>query len=319
MTNFIQPSRTQAPHSERRQKIVEAHPEIRSLFGPEWRSKYVVMLLVTAHVLVAVYSRSLPLVPWLAIVYAYGSTSVQALFLAIHELSHNLCFHNTASNVWFSILVNLPIGVPFAVAFRGYHQDHHKYQGVNGVDTDLPTDAECRWVRGRLAKFAWLSGQIFAYALRPCIVCPKPLTSMHVWNVVAQVVFNLLLVNAAGWTPLIFMITAVVLSGGLHPCAGHFLSEHYAFGEDVHQETYSYYGKLNFLTFNVGYHNEHHDFPYVPWSRLPEVRRIAREFYDPLETCPSWSGILWDYVMRDDVGPHSRVRRDQMSERVKTM
>ena len=59
----------------------------------------------------------------------------------------------------------------------------------------------------------------------------------------------------------------------------------------------------------MGYHNEHHDLPNIPWTLLPEVRKIAPEFYGQLATVPSWSGILYDFITKPGLGPYARIKR----------
>jgi sphingolipid delta-4 desaturase len=125
--------------------------------------------------------------------------------------------------------------------------------------------------------------------------------------VVLQVCYDAALVYAFGWNSLIYLWVSTVMCGSFHPTAGHFLSEHLEMVEGV--ETYSYYGPLNYVCYNVGYHNEHHDFPFVPWSRLPLVTEIAKEFYDPLPKCDSWVGIIYQYVTNPRLGAYSRIKR----------
>jgi len=104
-----------------------------------------------------------------------------------------------------------------------------------------------------------------------------------------------------------YLFGGTLLGMGLHPAAGHFIAEHYEF--ETNAETYSYYGPMNIFAVNVGYHNEHHDFPRVPWTKLPEVKRLAPEFYDHLPHHTSYIWVIYQYITNPNVGPYSRVKR----------
>lgn len=137
--------------------------------------------------------------------------------------------------------------------------------------------------------------QILFYALRPTIIRAQRFTSWHLVNVLVQIAFNYVLVTNLGWYSYLYLIMSSFFAGSLHPCAGHFIAEHYLW-DGLEQETYSYYGPLNILTYNVGYHNEHHDFPSVPWTRLPQLRAMAPEFYDTIPSHASWPMVIYNFI-----------------------
>ena len=93
-------------------------------------------------------------------------------------------------------------------------------------------------------------------------------------------------------------------SVGLHPLGARWIQEHYL----VHpsQETYSYYGPLNTIAFNVGYHNEHHDLPSIPWNHLPAVRQGAPELYNALVFHTSWTKLLFRFLLDPNITLFSR-------------
>ena len=79
---------------------------------------------------------------------------------------------------------------------------------------------------------------------------------------------------------LAYLALSTFFALGLHPVGGRWIQEHYETRKG--QETYSYYGPLNRTCFNMGYHNEHHDFAGVPWNNLPKLKKLAPDYYDSL-------------------------------------
>ncbi|TNY22665.1 fatty acid desaturase-domain-containing protein [Rhodotorula diobovata] len=304
------------PHRSRRMAIMKAHPEVTKLMGHEPLTKWVVLFVTLVQLSTAVYLRDTPFfsLKFWALAYLVGGTANQNTFLAVHEITHNLAFRGVRANRLFAIFANLPIGVPFAMMFKKYHIEHHKFLGVDGIDTDLPSRLELVVLNSVLGKTFFAAFQIFFYALRPGFIRYQAPTRWIALNWLVQLSFNALVVKTLGWHSMLYFLLSSHLAGSLHPCAGHFIAEHYLFdGHD--QETWSYYGPLNILCYNVGLHQEHHDFPAIPWTRLWKLKALAPEFYDVLPSHSSWPGVTWRFITDPNVGMFSRVKRKQKGGR----
>ncbi|XP_010686517.2 sphingolipid delta(4)-desaturase DES1-like [Beta vulgaris subsp. vulgaris] len=300
-------SYTDEPHASRRRKILSQYPQIKELFGPDNWAFAKITLVVLIQLATATLLHDASYLKILVVAYFFGSFLNHNLFLAVHELSHNLAFSTPSYNRWLGIFANLPIGVPMSITFQKYHLEHHRYQGVDGMDMDIPSKAEACMVRNAFTKSIWVVCQLFFYALRPLFLKPKPPCLWEFTNLTIQVALDASMVYFYGWRSFSYLIASTFVGGGMHPMAGHFISEHYVFNPN--QETYSYYGPLNLLTWHVGYHNEHHDFPRIPGTKLHKVREIAPEYYENLESYSSWSQVIYMYITDRTVGPFSRMKR----------
>ena len=128
---------TEEPHRSRRMAIMKAHPEVcaivvydpppcrycsqvTKLMGYEYLTKYVVLFVVSVQLGIAIALRhTSPLSPlFLLCAYVIGGTANHNLFLAIHEITHNLAFKGIAPNKLLAIFANLPIGIPYSAAFK---------------------------------------------------------------------------------------------------------------------------------------------------------------------------------------------------------
>eukprot|EP01138_Halocafeteria_seosinensis_P010481 gb/GECG01010701.1/.p1 GENE.gb/GECG01010701.1/~~gb/GECG01010701.1/.p1 ORF type:complete len:378 (+),score=35.49 gb/GECG01010701.1/:1-1134(+) len=305
-------SYTEEPHATRRKEILQHHPEVKKLFGIDPNIKWKVFFAVSVQILLASVIHEAPWWALTVVAYTIGGTINHSMTLGMHEISHNLAFRKILYNRILGIIANLPFGIPAFVSFKRYHMEHHKYQGEDGVDTDVPTTMEGHFFVTPLRKLVWCFLQPLFYALRPMTIVPKKPGKMEGINFLCQFLFNAAIVYFFGVKSLVYLIISTLLGMGFHPMAGHFIAEHYTFIKS--QETYSYYGPLNWFSFNVGYHNEHHDFPNIPGSRLPELRKIAPEYYDVLPYHSGWMKVILDYIRLPPITPFSRVIRATLSD-----
>lgn len=297
------------PHPARRKQLLKAHPELSKLTGPYTPTAFILLGVVAAQFALAAWAATLPWWQNLIVAWTLGAALAHALYVLIHECTHNLVARTVPGNKVYGIVANLPTVLPSAISFRKYHLLHHAHQGNPDLDADLPSAWEERLVgNSALRKTLWLLFFAVFQALRPMRL--KGVKLWDRWTVLNFVVS--LATNVAVWMLLgpwaLFYLTMATLFGlGLHPLGGRWIQEHFV--TTPGQETYSYYGAANLIALNVGYHNEHHDMMNVPWIHLPKLTAAAPELYDGLASYRSWTALVGRFLFDRRLAPASRIVR----------
>ncbi len=298
------------PHRTRTKSILKDHPEVRSLIG---RNPYSILAILLVVILQLCMAYLVTLGPWwvsLIVAWLFGAFMSHILFVFIHECSHNLLFKKRRWNLLAACLANMTQVFPTAISFIRYHIKHHAFQGVRELDGDFPYDWEPRlFGRNFFTKALWLLFYPVVQIVRTFRLREiKPIDGWVVTNWAVQVVFCTALVYLLGWTALLYLTASLFFSVGFHPLGARWIQEHYVLTEN--QETYSYYGVLNTINFNIGYHNEHHDFPSIPWNNLPKLKRMAGEYYDSLASYKSWTLLWLRFLFDNKITMYERVGRN---------
>jgi sphingolipid 4-desaturase/C4-monooxygenase len=293
--------------------ILAKYPQIKDLYGPDVRLFFAMVGIMIAQLTLSYAASHIKeWAPFVFLAWSLGGLLTHWLSLGNHELGHNLAFETQIFNEATGIAANLCQSIPSMIAFKKYHAPHHYHLNETAKDPDCPSRWEAEVFNTPVKKAIWMMCNPLLYAIRPLVMMPKPASAKEVFNIVFVLSFDLWLAlqGPTGQSMLLFNFMSTLLGMGIHPMAGHFISEHYNLYDDNDgQETYSYYGPLNYFAFNVGYHNEHHDFPRISGFNLPKVTAIAPEFYLHLNPHYSWTKIVYDYIMEPNCGPFKRIVR----------
>jgi len=313
-------------HDERKRAILKAHPEIEKLFGYNPWTALLFVYSFTACTGLAIYMGTNFFGNWpvfLGTAYTIGAIFSWQCMTVSHEGAHRLISPIGWVNQLIACLSFLPVITgPFGNYWAIEHMYHHRVV-VDKMNRYGPQQSgPLRKAIGALLFFAVVNTLfsvisfivyvrtlvqlvLFTIGLAktpypreklPAPYCnfPQAVNGLFVFNTTAGLVYNGLLYYYFGAGPLVFLFVASAFANGLHPLGMRQVQEHYL--QVKGQPTYSVYSPISTILFNLGYHVEHHDFPRIPWNRLPQVRKLAPEFYNNIFYYNSYSEVLYKFL-----------------------
>src|SRR6478672_681713 len=319
-------------HRERAKAMIKAHPEIKELFGTDASTAFWCLAAAGAQLAAALaVSRG----PWwllLLVAYFVGTSINVMLFQLGHECVHGLVFKRLWWNRLLFTITTLPMFLSGHHTWWAEHLVHHTDMGAKKdfisrrrtffLATRLTSPLFITYSlimlvtqmgRSVVGLVIYIFGSLLRGRLRPgkltlAVLADEHLVSGYekegfslwaVWYPLINLSVCAALFAIGGWKSLVYLLASqAFFTGFLHPyCLGWVLGISHFHGARRYQPTASHYGWLiNLMSFNAGLHVEHHDLMTIPWRRLPKLRRIAAEFYDNLETIPSYTWLALQFV-----------------------
>jgi len=293
-------------HLNRKRAVLRDHPDAKKLYGQSPFTMVILFVVIPIHLWFAYHFSQYS---WLAVLIGAYTTSAWMSFVLQtigHEATHRLISKNSTVNKFCALLSFLPVFTgPFGTLWMYEHMWHHNVVVDKALRYGLQSNPLVKKALmtlvfiGIINIFLTVSATALAAAMLVTIPMgiiglraskypekfpippynrfPQALNGWTATNIVACIVFNATLIYFTGIKGFSYIYLGSLFMNGLHPLGMRQVQEHYFVKRG--QPTYSVYPILNFLTFNIGHHVEHHDFPAIPWNRLPQLTKLAPEYY----------------------------------------
>ncbi len=330
-------------HNDMRRAVIDAHPELKTVAGPDWRTVFVLPVILAAHWGMAWAVSDAPI--WVIFIAAFfwGQIAIHAAGSLVHETAHKLIFRGRRAKLAFDLGLEMILG-SYAKQLTYQHEhitSHHPYIGDYERDYEhedicaFQSRMQLRHDNPVIQRFLTvLTLVIHAVPLGFLIgdeVLPRlnkwfssrpqkdperviEATQPSRWEVTAfiamSILSNLLLLAIFGPWALLYHLWALSLFLGKFGIwnLGQSLSEHE--GPDDENPSRSTYGWINIPLLNTGYHNEHHTFPNVAWTKLPALTRTAPEVFTA-NAKKSYFGYWFDHLRGDFTASRKSPLHDQ--------
>jgi len=318
-------------HRDRAKRMLRAHPEMKELFGRAPSTAVWCLLFTGLQLGLAAAMTSTNVWVLLAVAWLVGAWINVVLFQLAHECNHCLVFKKPSANRLLFTVTSLPM---FLSGHHTWWVEHLVHHNDLGAKKDFITRRRTFFLISRLSSplfvpyslimlvmqvlrsaaglllyvFDLLCGRIKPSRFTLAVLADEHLVSGYEKDRISLFAVYYPLLNLAvcgalfwwgGWKPVAYLLMSqAFMTGFLHPfMLGIVLAISHFHGHERYQPSASNYNWLfNFLTFNVGYHVEHHDIAGIPWFRLPKMRRIAPEFYDDLGEIRSYTWLAMKFV-----------------------